>query len=279
MQFSNLLIYSYYDMFTDHSYDFVHQDDPVNGTYIYFQPKEQFKSTDANGNPAQRYISGFSYFLAGDKETKDNRFGTNYEYMQTFAKENGFELLKDKNGEAFRVMSDEAGEMTIATIWHEVWGYPVSTYKFDQVHTVHNNIVLADGDNGLSRSGGFADVPRYVFYCYTRESEDMIHHTAMYFGVAYTYNPYRAITGISGLITPYTEKNDQIKFTGMKTPAGTFQACNVSIQGCPINSAGITAGYYNPLTMTFPLYTNYEAKQHSDLSWTTDKDMEALSTT
>ena len=77
----------------------------------------------------------------------------------------------------------------------------------------------------------------------SRKNEEMIFHTAMYFGVSYTYNPYRAITGISGLITPYTETTSQIKYTGMKTPAGTFQACSVNIQGCPINSPGITAGY------------------------------------
>lgn len=97
-----------------YSYDFISEDDPYNGIYLYFQPKEQFLSKDAKGNDAKRYIGGFSYFLAGDKETKDNRFGSNYEFMQTFAKENGFELLEE-NGAPFRVMSDEAGEMTLAT--------------------------------------------------------------------------------------------------------------------------------------------------------------------
>jgi len=270
-------IKSYETTTKSYSYEYMSQEDPVNGIYIYFQPKEQFKSTDENGNPTQRYISGFSYFLAGDKETdKDNnKYGTNYEFMQTFAKENGFELLKDSKGEAFRVMSDEAGEMTHATKWRDVGGYPVDTYNFDQVHSVSNNIVVADGDGGIL--GGFRPTTTNLNKWYTREGTKMIYHTAMYFGVSYTYNPYRAITGISGLITPYTERNDQIKFTGMKTPAGSFLAANVSIQGCPITSAGITAGYYNPLTMVFPLYTNYEAKQHSDLSWTTDKDMEVLS--
>lgn len=94
--------------------------------------------------------------------------------------------------------------------------------------------------------------------------------------MSYTYNPYREITGISGLVTPYTEISSQIKYTGMKTPAGTFQACNVSIQGSPINSAGITAGYFNPIAMSFPLYTNYEARQ-KDLNWMTDKETEVLS--
>ena len=70
-------------------------------------------------------------FLAGDKETSDKRFGTNYEFMQKFAKSNGFELL-EKDGEAFRIMSDTAGEMTMATTWRDVGGYPADTYNFDQ---------------------------------------------------------------------------------------------------------------------------------------------------
>ena len=276
-QLGNSGVYSYKFSKKDYSYEFMSQDDPSNGTYLYFQPKEQFKSTDANGNPAQRYIAGFSYFLAGDKDTdKDNnKFGSNYEYMQTFAKENGFELLTE-NGEAFRVMSDEAGEMTMATSWREVWGYPADTYNIDMYHSVQNNYVIANGDGGLSPEFNLSGAGYHLYKWLSRHGK-MIYHTAMYFGISYTYNPYRAITGICGLITPYTEKNDQIKYSGMTTPAGSFQACNVSIQGCPITSAGITAGYYNPLTMSFPLYTNYEANQRSDLSWTTDKDMEVLS--
>lgn len=259
----------------EYAYEFMSQDDPSNGSYLYFQPKEQFKSTDANGKPAQRYIAGFSYFLAGDNKTSDSRFGTNYEFMQTFAKENGFELLTE-NGEPFRVMSDEAGEMTMGTTWREVWGYPVDTYNMDMYHTVQNNRIIANWDGGLSPEWNLHGPTYYVYSRLSRHGK-MICHTAMYFGVSYTYNPYRAITGISGLITPYTERSDQIKYTGLTTPAGSFQPCDVSIQGCPITSAGISAGYYNPLTMSFPLYTNYEANQHSDLSWTTDKDMEVLS--
>lgn len=259
----------------NYSYDFISQDDPANGFYLYFQPKEQFKSTDANGKPAQRYIAGFSYFLAGDSNTSDSRFGTNYEFMQTFAKENGFDLLTE-NGEPFRVMSDEAGEMTMGTTWREVWGYPVDTYNMDMYHSIQNNRIIANWDGGLSPEWNLHGPAYYVYSRLSRHGK-IIYHTAMYFGVSYTYNPHRAITGISGLITPYTERSEQIKYSGLKTPAGTFQPCDVSIQGCPIISAGITAGYYNPLTMTFPLYTNYEASQHSDLSWTTDKDMEVLS--
>ena len=256
-------------------YELISEDDPANGIYLYFQPKEQFKSTDKDGNPAQRYISGFSYFLAGDKETKDNRFGSNYEFMQTFAKENGFELVKDTNGEAFRVMSEEAGEMSMGFMWRDV-NAALSTGNFDMIHTIQDNKIVADFDGEMDHEVGFT-VGKITWKVLSRHSQNYIYHTAMYFGMAYTYNPYRAITGVSGLITPYTEKNDQIKFTGMKTPAGTFQTCNVSMQGFPINSAGITAGYYHPNAMRIPLYTNYEAKQHSDLSWTTDQDMEVLS--
>ncbi|GEM_PF-3257713 len=259
-----------------YSHEFISEEDPSNGIYIYFQPKEQFKSTDKNGEPAQRYIGGFSYFLAGDKGTTDNRFGTNYEYMQKFASENGFELVKE-NGEPVRVMSDEAGEMTMATAWRDVGGYPADTYNFDQVHTVHNNTVLSDGDGGLISEFCLHEHTYEAFFRLTRRKEKLIFHTAMYFGVSYTYNPHRAITGVTGLINPYTETSAQIKNTGIHTPAGTFRACNVSIQGCPMMSPGITAGYYQWNTMIFPLYTNYEARQESDLSWMTDKETEVLS--
>lgn len=271
------------------SQDFISQDDPSNGVYLYFQPKEQFLSKDAEENDAQRYIGGFSYFLAGNSETGDSRFGQNYEFMQTFARENGFELLTE-NGVPFRVMSDEAGEMTMATVWRDVGGYPVDTYNFDQVHTLHSvqgksdkgtavfgSIVVADTDGGMIHSAGFKGTTGKIFDRLSRENEKMIYHTAMYFGVSYTYNPYRAITGVAGLITSYTESMSQIKNTGMKTAAGTFQACNVSIQGSPIMSAGITAGYFNPQSMVFPLYTNYEAKQKSDLDWMTGDETEILS--
>ena len=258
------------------SHEYMTQDDPSNGFYLYFQPKVQYKSTNEDGKKVQRYIAGFSYFLAGDKDTTDNRFGSNYEYMQTFAKENGFELVKD-GGEAIRVMSDQAGEMTMVTTWRDVGGYPADTYNFDQIHTLHyDNKVLADTDGGLVHSTGFNHASEQLFASLSRDNEKMIYHTAMYFGVAYTYNPYRAITGVSGLITSYTETSSQIKNTGLSTPAGTFLACNVSIQGCPMTSAGITAGYYNARTMFMPLYTNYEAREKSGLSWMTDKETEVL---
>ncbi|WP_407386035.1 hypothetical protein [Ruminococcus sp.] len=260
-----------------YSYEFISQDDPSNGSYIYYQPKEQFKAKDEDGNPAQRYIAGFSYFLAGDKETdkENNKYGSNYEYMQTFAKENGFELLMD-GGEPLRVMSDEAGEMTMGTTWRDVGGYPADTYNFDQFHTLYGNQVFANGDGGLAY-GFMGGVAQYVQKNLVRREKRLIFHTAMYFGVSYTYNPHRAITGVSGLLTPYTETTKQIKYEGMKTPAGTLLPCNVSMQGCPMMSAGITAGYYSPSTMSFPLYTNYEARQRSDLSWMNDEENEILS--
>ena len=259
-----------------YSYDYISQDDPSNGIYVYFQPKVQYRAEDADGNPNDRYVAGFSYFLAGNEKTGDSRFGTNYEFMQTFARENGFELLEE-NGEPLRVMSDQAGEMTMATMWRDVAGYPVDTYKFDQYHSVHYNKVAAQGDHGLITAIALTGNSYFLYDRLSRAQPKMIYHTAMYFGVSYTYNPYRAITGIAGLVTPYTETSHQIKYGGMKTPAGTFQPCNVSLQGAPIFSAGITAGYYFPSWMSFPLYTNYEARQKSGLSWTTTEDMEILS--
>ena len=276
----------------NYAHEFVQQEDPSNGVYLYFEPKEQFHAKDDEGNPNQRYISGFSYFLAANNESDDTRFGGNYEFMQTFARENGFELLQE-NGAPFRVMSDEAGEMTLATMWRDVGGYPADTYNFDQIHTLHSvsgytdkgekffaPLVVAGSDGGLTHDAAFyfyGTLGGVCSYLTREENENMIYHTAMYFGVSYTYNPYRAITGVAGLITPYTESTSQIKNTGMSTPAGSFLACNVSIQGSPIMSAGITAGYFNPQSMSLPLYTNYEAKQRSDLDWITNKETEILS--
>ena len=281
---------SYKNSSKSYAREFILQDDPSSGVYLYFQPKEQFLAKDEDGNAAQRYIAGFSYFLAGNNETDDSRFGSNYEFMQRFARENGFELLEE-NGTPIRVMSDQAGEMTMSEVWRDVGGYPADTYNFDQVHMIrsvsgntdngkkiYSAVTIADTDGGLAHAVGFVkNVSSTAFNRLSRENEKMIYHTAMYFGVSYTYNPYRAITGVAGLITPYTESMSQIKFTGMNTPAGSFQACNVSIQGNPMMSAGITAGYFNPQSMVFPLYTNYEAKQKSDLEWLTDSETEILS--
>ena len=114
--------------------------------------------------------------------------------MQTFAKENGFDLLTE-NGEPFRVMSDEAGEMTMGTTWREVWGYPVDTYNMDMYHSIQNNRIIANWDGGLSPEWNLHGPAYYVYSRLSRHGK-IIYHTAMYFGVSYTYNPHRAITGI-----------------------------------------------------------------------------------
>ena len=280
---------SYVNSDNQYAYEHISQEDPDKGIYLYFKPKEQYKAKDKDGKPAQRYIAGFSYFLAGDNQTSDNRFGSNYEFMQHFAKSNGFELVEE-GGAPLRVMTDKAGEMTMATMWRDVGGYPVDTYKFDQIHSlrgvsgktkdgkyVAGSLVYADTDGGLTHDIGFIyQGSNNIFKRLTRNGEKMMYHTAMYFGVSYTYNPHRAITGVTGLTSLYSEASNTIKQTGLSTPAGTFQACNVSIQGCPIMSAGISASYFNPATMGMPLYTNYEARQKSDLSWMTKQETEIL---
>ena len=206
-------------------------------------------------------MGGFSYFLAGDNKTEFSKYGSNEEFMQSYAANNGFELLEE-DGEPLRVMSDSAGEMTLGTVWYDRGGGVLNTYTYEQFHTVFDGKIMACNDGGWSM---YMETNRVMYEL--DENDHMIYHTAMYFGVSYTYNPYRAITGIAGLVAPYTETTSQLKYTGLTTPAGAFLPCSVSIQGCPIMHAGISASYYNVNTMHFPLYTNYEAKQQSDLSW------------
>ena len=256
-----------------YAYQYVHEEDPYNGMYLYFWPKEQFMSEDENGTPNPSYVGGFSYFIAGDSTTADNTFGTNYEYMQTFAKENGFELIQE-DGTAFRTMTPSAGEMTLMTRWRDVGGYPVDTYNFDQAHTLVGNIVVANSDGGLISATMTGNAGRMDSNTSREREPRMIYHTAQYFGVSYTYNPYRAITGISALMTSYTETTHQIKYTGISTPAGTLQPCNISMQGHPITGAGISSSYFDMSSMVFPFYTNYTARQRSDLDWMTDKETE-----
>ena len=257
--------------------DFIQQDDPVNGKYIYFLPKTKYLAKDEDGNAAQQYIAGFSYFLAGDKNASSNSYGNNYEFMQTFAKENGFELLMDGN-DPFTVMSDSAGEMTLAYTWRDTEGYPADTYHFDKVHTIFRGETRSASDHGLTHSLGFANADEDAWYFLTRENKNMIYSTRIYFGVSYTYNPKRAITGVAGLITPYSEtKGAKIQYTaGLETPAGAMQMTNVSLQGQPVVSAGIGLSIYNPATMKQPLYTNYTASQKSDLPWMTKDDTEIM---
>ena len=258
--------YNYVSRSKDYARYYLDEEDPVNGYYLYFQPKEQYFS-EVDGAPQQQYVSGFSYFLAGDNQTVFDKFGSNYEYMQTFAVNNGFELL-EKNGEPLRVMSDSAGEMTLGTVWYDKGGGKFNTYTYEQFHTVSDGRIMATNNGGYSM---YLESSRVMYELWDNvsrsENDHMIYHTAMYFGVSYTYNPRRAITGIAGLITPYTETTHQIKYTGFRTPAGALQPCNVSIMGCPLSQAGISASYYNMYTMTFPLYTNYEAKQITRLPW------------
>ncbi|MCR4926791.1 MAG: hypothetical protein K5927_02335, partial [Lachnospiraceae bacterium] len=101
--------------------------------------------------------------------------------------------------------------------------------------------------------------------------------TEMYFGISYTYNPYRAITGISGMITPYTETTHTIRYTGVTTPAGTLLSSNVSIMGNPTIQAGISYGYFNMFNMRTGLYPNWEAHQQSDIPWLSGGQTEILS--
>ena len=251
---------------------YISQEDPVNGKYIYFQPKVQYKA----GENQQQYIAGFSYFLAGNEDAMANTYGNNYEFMQTFAKENGFELLMDGD-EPFTTMSDSASEMTLTTTWRDVEGYPMDTYNFDMVHTMEKGNVIQQSDGGLSHGTLIVSRTfRHLWYNTTRENSKMIYHTKMYFGVAYTYNPYRAITGVAGLVTPYTETTAQIRYSGLPTPAGNMLLSNVSVQGCPMFAAGSSASIYNMTSMNHPLYVNYEASQKSDLDWMTDKETEIM---
>ena len=259
--------YNYVSRSKDYARYYLDEEDTEKGLYIYFTPKIQYKATNENGDPQPQYIGGFSYFMAGDNETEFDKYGSNYEYMQTFAANNGFELLEE-NGEPLRVMSDSAGEMTLGTVWYDRGGGKLNTYTYEQFHTVADGQIMATNDGGYSM---YLESSRVMYELWDNVSRDendhMIYHTAMYFGVSYTYNPYRAITGVAGLVTPYTETTSQLKYTGLTTPAGAFLPCSVSIQGCPIMHAGISASYYNVNTMHFPLYTNYEAKQKTDLPW------------
>ena len=107
--------------------------------------------------------------------------------------------------------------------------------------------------------------------------DDENQNTTMYFGVSYTYNPYRAITGVSGLITPYTETTHSLRFTGLSTPAGTMQTTNVSIQGNPVTQAGICWGYFGYSNMPTSLYPNRFNRQKYKIPWLSGGTTEVLS--
>ena len=252
-----------------YAWEFIKDDDADKGLYIYFEPETKYLAADKDGNPAQQYIGGFSYFMACDSDYKNDSgtYGTHYDFMQSFAKHNGFELV-EKDGKPITVMTPQAGEMTMIYHWLDVGGYPVDTYNFRLFHDLAAGAVLTDSNGGIRYSyGQMYEANRGPAQYFSRDYENMVYDTRMYFGVSYTYNPRRAITGVTGLITPYTETGSQLRYTGMNTPAGTFMPCNVSIQGSPITSPGISLGYFNGLTMTFPMYTNYYAYQKNDLPW------------
>ena len=238
----------------------IKQDDPVDGLYIYFWPEEQFKA----GENKEQYVAGFSYFMAGDDNKGD--YGTQMEFMQKFAKANGFELVMDGSS-PLTVMTDGAAKMNPLARWRDVEGGALGyDWKYDMVHGMTYNKCNNVSDEGYGTHYHMIDIWK---------DEDV--QTSMYFGVSYTYNPYRAITGIMGLITPYTETTSSLRFSGLQTAAGVLQPCNVSIQGNPVSQAGISYGYFNYTNMSTSLYTNDGTNQKSDLAWLSGGETEVLS--
>ncbi len=239
----------------DYNYVTARQDSPnEGGLYIYFWPEEQYKAPDKDSKAP--YVSGFSYFLASSDDHDDNRYGTHPEYMQKFAKANGFELVYDGDAPQ-KMMSDEAGKMNPFATWKDKEGGALGhDWTYDMFHYVTYGYAFNLSDRGI---GSYANLMKQL--------EDGTRQTTMYFGVSYTYNPYRAISGIAGLISPYTETTKSLRFSGLSTPAGNMQLCNTSIQGNPITQPGISYGYYGYSNMNCSLYTNSGAKQKSDISW------------
>ena len=239
------------------------QDDCENGHYLYFWPKVQYKAkTEGEKAP---YVAGFSYFLAVDSDKSTGAYGTNAAFMRKFAEANGFELVTE-NGSAAKMMSADAGKMNFIGSWQDCeggalghdWRYDIYHYQYKG--SVNNHSDHAVGDN--FPIGNLLD--------------DSV-NTEMYFGVSYTWNPYRAITGVSGLLSAYSETTRTLRYTGLTTPAGTMQVSNVSIMGHPITHAGIAFGYYNAVSMISSLYPNRDIKQKSDLSWLSGGETEVLS--
>lgn len=265
--------------FMDHYYGFkldpkdtVKEEDPINGHYLYFWPKVQFTAESDDSEPP--YVAGFSYFIAPKDNINDNRFGSGFRYMQTFAEENGFELLSDDEG-LFKAAAGNASKMTWVTTWRDAEGGKVDTYHYDAVHTVAEGTSLTEGDGGLIHSVGFSSQWALTGFekMTMRDEKTYVLDSEIYFGISCTYNPYRAITGVSALLAPYTETTHSIRYTGLTTPAGTMLASNVSVQGYPIHNAGISYGYQNH-NMNFPLYLNDTAEQVSDLDWMTKEKTE-----
>ena len=232
----------------------VKQDDPKQGLFIYFWPETEYKAESADSKPP--YVSGFSYFLAVSDKTKDNRYGTHAQFMQDFARENGFELVMD--GDAPKtMMAEKAGKMNPIGSWQDKEGGALGhDWTYDMYHYMNYGSVSNFSDGAM---GNYSTLGHIV--------DDENQKTTMYFGVSYTYNPYRAITGVSGLITPYTETTHSLRFTGLTTPAGTMQTTNVSIQGNPVTQAGISWGYFGYSNMPSSLYPYRFNRQKYKIPW------------
>lgn len=241
----------------------IKQDDPKQGLYIYFWPETQYKAPDKNAKAP--YVSGFSYFMAASDDDDDNRYGTHDQFMQDFAKENGFELVMDGD-KPKKMMTAKAGKINPIGNWKDKEGGALGAdWTYDIYHYMNYAAVCNQSDEAWRN----AETLREIF-----KEEDQ--KSTMYFGVSYTWNPYRAVTGISGLIAPYTETTKQIRFTGLTTPAGTMQTTNVSIQGSPVTQAGICWGYFNYTTMSTSLYPHWECRQKYDIPWLSGHQTEIL---
>ena len=232
----------------------IQKDDPDDGLYIYFWPETEYKAESADSKPP--YVAGFSYFLSADDT----------EFMQKFAKSNGFELLKEGDAPK-KMMSDEAAKMNPVGSWQDCEGGALGhDWRYDIYHWMNYGFMNNQSDYGIGA---------HDFMETLREKENI--NTTMYFGISYTYNPYRAITGVSGLLAPYTETTNSLRFTGLQTPAGTMQATNVSVQGIPTTQAGIGWGYFSYLNMPNSLYPNSTAMEHYDIPWISAENTEILS--
>ncbi|MCR4646308.1 MAG: hypothetical protein K5695_13025 [Oscillospiraceae bacterium] len=263
------------------------QDDVKKGVYLYFTPQEQFKAQSEDDKPP--YVSGFSYFLAADNKHPDKKYyQTNQAYMRAFAKENGFTLIDEsgnlmednETGKPAQLISAEEGKLNPIHDRHDKEGAFWKDLTWDCFHTVYYNYVIQQDDSGYGYNvggsklvGGDGRLMRKMWDIY----DDWDCESELYFGVSYTYNPYRAITDVSALVTPYTETTSQLKYTGLNTPGGAMRACNVSIMGYPIENAGVCMAYYDAMGMALPFYTNCHARQKQTLSWMTKDETDVMS--
>lgn len=248
-------------------YDMAMQDDPVYGLYIYFWPETQFKAQDENGNANPEYVGGFSYFMASDKD-KSGNYGTGSQFMQTFARENGYELVM-KDGAPAKIMSASAGEMKPVYNWTDTeGGAVVNKWTYDMYHTFYKGVIMNESDGATGNAGMLTPLDDL-----DKEADKYTWHTETYFGVSYTYNPYRAITGVAGFIAPYTEMSSALGNTGLSTPARSFISCTTNIQGFPLSAPGVSMGYTG-YTRGNTMYLNKTAKQRSDLEWMGGKETE-----